>query len=162
MKEIPTTLLVVSVALVRKDGHVLMQRRPAHRQHGGLWEFPGGKVEPGEGPAAALVREIDEELGLALDPADLAPVAFADDGTGAGTGGGGAGMVLLLFVCRRWQGDPRAEPGAEIGWFAPADLAALAMPPLDVPLAAALVARAAGNVLPSQGDAPKCPSPTHP
>lgn len=127
-------LTVVALALIDKAGLVLMQRRPVHRAHGGLWEFPGGKVEPGEGTRAALVREIDEELGLALAAEDLVPVSFA-----AREGGEGEPpLVLLLYACRTWQGSPVCEPGAELLWASLDDIAALAMPPLDVPLAGAL------------------------
>jgi len=105
MEEKPTTpeqavLTVVALALIDEAGLVLMQRRPAHRTHGGLWEFPGGKVEPGEGTRAALVREIEEELGLTLAADALVPVGFA-----AREGSEGEPpLVLLLYACRAWQG----------------------------------------------------------
>lgn len=125
--------LVVAVALIDEDGRVLMQRRPEGKQHAGLWEFPGGKVEPGESMAAAAVREIDEELGLALAADALAPVSFAE------SGGAGRGIALLLFLARQWRGVPECRDASALGWFAPGDLDDLAMPPLDIPLAAALV-----------------------
>ena len=135
MAEKPTILTVVALALIDASGHVLMQQRPADRAHGGLWEFPGGKVEPGEGPRAALIREIAEELGIVVAEADLTPLSFA-----ARENAGGEGpLVLLLYVCRTWQGTPVCEPGAALGWTLPEGLAALPMPPLDVPLAAALL-----------------------
>jgi 8-oxo-dGTP diphosphatase len=137
----PTWLIVVALALVDEGGRVLMQRRPEHRAHGGLWEFPGGKVEPGEGPSGALVREAAEELGIVLAEADLAPLSFAASPPGEGN----RPILLLLYVCRRWQGDPVCEPGALLQWTHPADLAALPMPPLDVPLAAALEAALTGS-----------------
>lgn len=131
----PTLLLtVVALALLDHNDRVLMQRRPQSRAHGGLWEFPGGKVEPGEGPAAALVREIAEELAIAVDTADLVPLTFAANPEGEGQ----RSLVLLLYTCRRWHGDPVPEPGAELQWVNSPALSALAMPPLDVPLAAAL------------------------
>jgi 8-oxo-dGTP diphosphatase len=139
MEEKPTTpeqavLTVVALALIDEAGLVLMQRRPAHRTHGGLWEFPGGKVEPGEGTRAALVREIEEELGLTLAADALVPVSFA-----AREGSEGEPpLVLLLYACRAWQGTPVCEAGAGLLWTSPDDIAARAMPPLDVPLAAAL------------------------
>lgn len=134
MTALPTLLTVVALALVDDTGRVLMQRRPEERAHGGLWEFPGGKVEPGEGPAAALVREIAEELSIAIDARDLEPFTFA-----ASAGEAGARqMVLLLYTSRRWEGVPVPEPGAELLWLHVDALSALSMPPLDVPLAAAL------------------------
>ncbi len=126
-------MIVVAVALIASDGRVLMQRRPAHARHGGLWEFPGGKVEPGEGLAAAAVREIDEELGITLAREALVPVTFAE-----GAGGEGPGIMLALFAARDWAGAPQCRAASALGWFAPGDIAALAMPPLDVPLARAL------------------------
>lgn len=134
METKPTLLTVVALALIDCADRVLMQRRPQSRAHGGLWEFPGGKVEPGEGPAAALVREIAEELAIAVDAADLAPLTFAANPEGEGL----RPLVLLLYTCGRWLGDPVPEPGAELQWVDSPALSALAMPPLDVPLAAAL------------------------
>lgn len=134
MEAPPTLLTVVALALIDSADRVLMQRRPQSRAHGGLWEFPGGKVEPGEGPAAALVREIAEELAIAVDVADLAPLTFAATPEGEGQ----RPLVLLLYTCLRWRGDPVPEPGAELQWVNSPALSALAMPPLDVPLAAAL------------------------
>ncbi|MEO0033174.1 MAG: hypothetical protein RIS94_2932 [Pseudomonadota bacterium] len=129
---LPAAIPVVALALVDSSGRVLMQRRPAHKQHGSLWEFPGGKIEPGEGPRAALVREIAEELALVIGAQDLAEVAFsASEGPPA--------VLLLLYMTRHWQGEPRClEPGAEIAWVDASALSALAMPPLDVPLVEAL------------------------
>lgn len=138
---------VVAVALLKPDGQVLMQQRPRAKEHGGLWEFPGGKIEPGETAETALVREIAEELGLQLDPAHLEPLTFASSGgikgqAGGQTGrqtteptGGAPGIVLLLYTCRTWQGEPQNLDAEAIGWFAPEKLASLPMPPLDVPLA---------------------------
>lgn len=120
-----STVLVVAAALVRDDATVLMQRRPAGKQHGGLWEFPGGKLEPGEGAAAALARELAEELAITVDPGDCVPLGFAADNR----------LVLLLYGCRRWRGEPSASDGAAIAWIAPDRFADIAMPPLDVPLA---------------------------
>lgn len=135
MEDGPTLLAVSAMALIDPAGRVLMQRRPENRAHGGLWEFPGGKLEAGEGPAEALVREIAEELGIAIREADLTPVSFA-----ASEGAGRRPLVLLLYACRRWEGDPVAEPGAALQWTSIDQFSALAMPPLDVPLAAALTA----------------------
>ena len=132
MKRIPTMLEVVAVALTDVDGRTLLQRRRADRQHGGLWEFPGGKVEAQETAIAALIREVDEELGVRLDPADLTWLAQAEDAA--------AGLVISLYTCRCWQGAVQCLDAEAIGWFAPHELGALPMPPLDVPLAKALKA----------------------
>ena len=131
MAEIPTWQLVVAGALARDDGRWLMHRRPAHKQHGGLWEFPGGKVEAGENPANALVRELHEELGIAVTAESLAPAAFAQTPPDHG----GVAIVILLYTVTRWVGDPRAlEPGAGLAWLLPGELATLNRPPLDVAL----------------------------
>ncbi|NBC35806.1 NUDIX domain-containing protein [Novosphingobium sp. FSY-8] len=130
-------LAVVAVALIGADGQVLMQRRPEGRQHGGLWEFPGGKVEPGESPHQAAARELTEELGVSVPLAALAPVTFAAHPEPPA---GGRAVTLMLFAARDWQGVPRAIDAAEIGWFAPHDVPALTMPPLDYPLADGLIA----------------------
>lgn len=127
------TMLVVAVALTNAEGLVLVAQRPGGKQHAGLWEFPGGKVEMGEGPRAALVRELREELGIAVEPLALDPVAFSES---TGT----RHLVLLLYRCRSWEGEPRALDAAAIRWIAPDALADLPMPPADYPLAAALVA----------------------
>ena len=125
-------LEVVALALIDQSGRVLMQRRPANRQHGGLWEFPGGKLEAGETPVFGLIREIEEELGLGLAEPDLHWLAQARDPA--------AGIVINLYRCRRWGGDPQCLDAQVIGWFAPAELDGLAMPPLDWPLAEAVKA----------------------
>lgn len=138
MKKISTLLLVVAVALIGDGGRVLMQKRRSGSMHGGLWEFPGGKVEAGETPEQAALREIEEELGVRPDPAGLGPLSFAsgflppDDGSGRP-------LVILLYTCRSWQGRPSCRDAEEICWFAPSDLPRLAMPPLDYPLAEALI-----------------------
>ena len=122
---------VVAAALFDARGHVLVQQRRSG-QHAGLWEFPGGKVEPGERCAAALARELAEELGIVAPPDDLAPLGYSIDN------GGRAELLLLLFACRRWTGTPRAFVAGALRWVEPAALTALPMPPADVPLAAAL------------------------
>lgn len=137
MPKISTPLLVAAAALIAGDGRVLMQRRRLGSEHGGLWEFPGGKLEPGEAPESALVREIDEELGIALDRDALVPLAFAS--STAGQAEAEPGLVILLYTCRGWQGVPVCHDGEEIRWFAFDELAGLAMPPLDYPLAEALI-----------------------
>ena len=130
MENLPTVIPVVAVALVRKDGRVLMQQRPFGKAHGGLWEFPGGKVDAGESLDSALIREIDEELGIDLDADALAPLTFAAFA--------GEPIVILLYTCGQWRGEPKCLEGEAIGWFAPEELEGLKMPPLDVPLVKAL------------------------
>lgn len=129
-------LWVAAVAMVDEAGRVLMQQRLAGGAHGGLWEFPGGKLEDGEAPEQAAVRELHEELGVVIDPADLAPIGFAS----GRTAGGDAlrPLLILLYASRRWSGSPSARAAAQLAWYRPADLHALAMPPLDYPLAHAL------------------------
>ena len=127
-------LLVAAAALVDADRRILVQRRPADAAHGGLWEFPGGKLEAGEGAAAALVRELDEELAIGVDPVDCVPLAFATGDTGDRP------LILLLFVCRRWRGAPTPLPGAALRWVEPLALHGLAMPPADRPLIGPIVA----------------------
>lgn len=130
MANFPTWLAVVAGALRRADGCWLMHRRPAHKHHGGLWEFPGGKVEADEYPSLALVRELQEELRISVEPADLVPAAFAQETPGSVDGA----IVILLYIVERWEGEPIPEEGGEIGWFTPQEIFALDMPPLDVAL----------------------------
>ena len=130
MKEFPTIIPVVAAALLSDSGRVLLQQRQACRGHGGLWEFPGGKVEPGESLDLALRREIAEELGIVLDPAGLEPLSFAARP--------GDPHVVLLYTCRAWTGELQCLDAAALGWFTGAELAALPLVPLDVPLARAL------------------------
>jgi 8-oxo-dGTP diphosphatase len=128
--EKPTWIAVVAVALEDSEGRILMQRRPLGKAHGGMWEFPGGKVEPDETPRAALVREVNEELALALDPTALTPACFADGRREDGK----KTIVILLYSSRTWFGVPRSLEGGECGWFTRAEIAQLAMPPLDYEL----------------------------
>ena len=125
-------LLVAAAALVDIDGRVLIAERPAGRSMAGLWEFPGGKVQEGETPEAALVRELQEELGSDTRQSCLAPVAFAshayDD----------FHLLMPLFACRTWQGQPHGREGQRLAWVKPARLADYTMPPADVPLIALL------------------------
>lgn len=122
------TMMVVAAALVDAEGRVLLQQRSSHRAMAGLWEFPGGKVEPGELPEAALVRELEEELGVAIDAASLVPAAFASAPLGE------RHMILLLYICRAWRGTPRPLDAAALRWARPTQMTALAMPPADIPL----------------------------
>ena len=137
MAAISTVIPVVAVALIGSDGRVLMQQRRFKAMHGGLWEFPGGKVEPSESPESALLREIDEELGIRIDSQSLIATAFASDP--ALPPAPRVPHVILLYTCRRWDGEPRCLDGEQIAWVQPGDLAGLAMPPLDYPLARQLV-----------------------
>lgn len=134
MQNNPTLIWVVAVALVDPMERVLMQRRPAEKAHGGLWEFPGGKVEGAETLETALIREIEEELAIRLDQTALAPLSFAATD--------GQPHVVLLYTCRQWHGTAICQEGGEAGWFTAGELDALDMPPLDRPLA-----RAVQNVL---------------
>jgi len=130
--------LVVAVALWREDGMVLLQQRRADRQHGGLWEFPGGKVELGESPPAAAIREIAEELAITLLQDSLEPISFASSAASDRP------LTILLYLCRAWKGTPQCLDAAQIRWVAPAAISALPMPPLDYPLARALLRHTQG------------------
>lgn len=122
------TILVVAAALVDGEGRVLLQQRRPDRPLGGLWEFPGGKVESSELPEAALIRELNEELGIETDRACLAPAAFASDDLE------GRHLLLLLYICRKWKGEPRPLDASALKWVRPHQMFALAMPPADKPL----------------------------
>jgi len=126
-------LLVVAAALIDGEGRVLLQQRPPGKPMAGLWEFPGGKIEPGESPEAALARELHEELGITLSVEDLRPIAFASEPLG------GRHLLLLLYTIRRWEGAPQAHHATELRWVPPAAMRDLPMPPADVPLVEALV-----------------------
>ena len=125
--------VVSAVALIDRRRRVLLQKRAAGAEHGGLWEFPGGKLEPGETAAAAAVRELAEELAVLIAPESLVPLSFA-----SGLQRSGRPIVLLLYACRRWQGEPICRHAQAIAWFAADALESLEMPPLDVPLIAAV------------------------
>ncbi|MCJ2188255.1 NUDIX domain-containing protein [Novosphingobium sp. 2638] len=118
-----------------------MQQRRFAAVHGGLWEFPGGKLEPGERPETAAVRELEEELGVRIDAAALETVGFASGITAASkdnTESAQRPLVILLYACRTWQGVPDARDAEAIAWVRPDAIASLEMPPLDYPLAEAL------------------------
>ena len=129
---VPALLMVVAAALIRSDGTVLVQLRPAGKQLAGLWEFPGGKIEMGESPEAALVRELREELGIEVAVEALSPVTFASEALA------GRHLVLMLYAVRTWQSDPQALEASALRWVTAEAMAALPMPPADVPLVAAL------------------------
>ncbi|WP_374642890.1 (deoxy)nucleoside triphosphate pyrophosphohydrolase [Tabrizicola sp.] len=122
------TLLVSAVALVDADGRVLLAQRPEGKSLAGLWEFPGGKVEPGETPEVALIRELKEELDIDTWSSCLAPLTFAshsyDD----------FHLLMPLFICRRWQGTVRPTEGQTLAWVRPNALRDYPMPPADIPL----------------------------
>lgn len=121
-------LLVVAVALVDPDGRVLVSERPPGKQLAGLWEFPGGKIEPGERPEETLIRELREELGITVEEACLAPLTFASHAYPD------FHLLMPLYVCRRWGGTPRSLEGQALKWVRPKALRDLAMPPADAPL----------------------------
>lgn len=121
-------LLVAACALVDADGRVLIAQRPEGKQLAGLWEFPGGKVEPGETPAEAVVRELAEELGVTTQIACLAPLTFASHSYET------FHLLMPLFVCRRFTGTARGLEGQSIKWVRPKDMRSYPMPPADEPL----------------------------
>ena len=121
-------VIVVAAALVDGDGRLLVQRRPEGKPMAGLWEFPGGKLEAGETPEAALVRELAEELAIDVEAACLAPACFASDTLGD------KHLLLLLYVCRKWRGTPQAVHASALRWVRPVELYSLDMPPADLPL----------------------------
>jgi 8-oxo-dGTP diphosphatase len=124
---------VVAVALVDSDGRVLLAQRPPGKQLAGLWEFPGGKLEPGERPEEALIRELNEELGITVKAPCLAPLTFAshayDD----------FHLLMPLYVCRKWEGFAQSREGQALKWVRPKALRDYPMPPADAPLIPHLV-----------------------
>jgi len=128
---------VVAGALSASEDTWLMQCRPLEKDHGGLWEFPGGKVEHAEIPVKALIRELREELGIEVRADDCEPVGFAETQGGEGQ----PPIVILLYNLKHWSGEPRSLEGARIGWFGRDEIAGLNKPPLDSELAKALFAR---------------------
>ncbi|MFP5296058.1 MAG: (deoxy)nucleoside triphosphate pyrophosphohydrolase [Alphaproteobacteria bacterium] len=130
MSEPLKTVLVVAVALVDADGRVLIAQRPEGKQLAGLWEFPGGKVEPGERPEAALIRELKEELGIDVKEACLAPFVFTSHAYES------FHLLMPLYLCRRWSGTVQAREHAALKWVRPNRLRDYPMPPADEPLVA--------------------------
>ena len=122
------TIMVSAVALIDRDGRVLLAKRPEGKTMAGMWEFPGGKIEVGETPEAALIRELEEELGINTAESCLAPISFAshryDD----------FHLIMLVFVCRKWEGTPQPREGGELVWVRAARLRDYEMPPADLPL----------------------------
>ncbi|HAQ45725.1 MAG: 8-oxo-dGTP diphosphatase MutT [Paracoccaceae bacterium] len=121
-------VLVSAVALIDVDGRVLLAQRPEAKSLAGLWEFPGGKVEAGETPEAALIRELQEELGIDTWASCLAPLTFASHNYPD------FHLLMPLFACRRWHGIPHGREGQAIAWVKPQDLRKYPMPPADLPL----------------------------
>jgi 8-oxo-dGTP diphosphatase len=136
-RSVSRLLLVAAAALIDTNGRVLITQRPAHKQMAGLWEFPGGKVETGEAPEHALVRELKEELALSVEPEALEPFAFASHAYE------GFHLLMPLYVCARWAGEARLDPDAAqaMAWASPRELRAYAMPPADVVLVERLIER---------------------
>ena len=122
------TLLVSAVALIDIEGRVLLAQRPEGKSMAGLWEFPGGKIEPGETPEAALIRELEEELGISTWSSCLAPLTFASHSYGT------FHLLMPLLACRKWDGIPQAREGQTLKWVRPQDLRSYPMPAADIPL----------------------------
>ena len=123
----PEMLIVSAVALIDIDGRVLLSKRPGEKVLGGLWEFPGGKLEPNEKPEEALMRELYEELGIGTQKSCLAPLTFSYCDYEK------FDLILLLFVCRKWEGQVQAREGQELKWVFPNDIQKFPMPEADKP-----------------------------
>lgn len=131
-------LLVVAAALYDAQGRVLLCQRPEGKPMAGLWEFPGGKIDDGETPEAALVRELDEELGIKVNPEDLKPITFASHSYRT------FHLLMPLYACSLWRGAPRAREGQAFAWVEPNQLKGYPAPTADVPLFEVLSRRAMG------------------
>ena len=130
----PKLVLVAACALIDADGRVLLAQRPEGKAMAGLWEFPGGKVEPGERPEQSLIRELKEELGISVSEDCLAPLTFASHSYPD------FHLLMPLYVCRRWEGTVTATEGQQLAWARPNRLRDYEMPPADVPLISHLIA----------------------
>lgn len=128
MEKNPTYLFVAAAALIDQSGRILVQKRPEGKPMAGLWEFPGGKVEAGETPEAALVRELEEELGIGVKEPDIEPVAFASEAVED------QHLILLLYICRKWTGDIQSAESLDMQWLPVEAIQDLPMPPADGPL----------------------------
>ena len=129
----PPILLVVACALVDADQRVLIAERPAGKALAGLWEFPGGKLQPGEGPETCLIRELKEELGITVEAPCLAPLTFASHAYQC------FHLLMPLFICRKWTGIAAPLEGQRLAWVRPGKLRDYPMPPADEPLIPALI-----------------------
>jgi 8-oxo-dGTP diphosphatase len=125
-------ILVAAVALLNEEGKVLLAKRPPGRPLAGLWEFPGGKVDPGEDPETTLIRELMEELGIEIARADLVPLTFVSHAYPE------FHLLMPLYLCKRWEGDIAAQENQELLWVKPDELRLYDMPPADEPLKASL------------------------
>lgn len=132
-------VLVSAAALIDGEGRVLIAQRPAEKTLGGLWEFPGGKIEPGESPETALIRELKEELDVSVSAADLEPFTFVSYAYAA------FHLFMPLYLVRAWQGAPRAVEAQALAWAKPTALAAYPMPPADKPLLDKLIVHFGGR-----------------
>jgi 8-oxo-dGTP diphosphatase len=122
------TVLVSAAALIDRDGRVLLAQRPPGKSMAGLWEFPGGKVEPGETPETALIRELKEELGIDTWQSCLAPLTFASHSYPD------FHLLMPLYACRKWDGQPESVENQQLKWVRPGNLKDFPMPPADIPL----------------------------
>ncbi|MEH6716743.1 (deoxy)nucleoside triphosphate pyrophosphohydrolase [Parasphingorhabdus flavimaris] len=128
MEKNPTYLFVAAAALVDEKGRILVQKRPKGKPMAGLWEFPGGKVESGETPELALIRELREELNISVEKQDIEPLAFASEPLAE------KHLILLLYLCRRWTGQVESPEALDLQWLPVTEIDGLTMPPADGPL----------------------------
>jgi 8-oxo-dGTP diphosphatase len=135
----PPLVLVAACVLLHSDGRILIAKRPPGRPLAGLWEFPGGKVEGGESPEHALIRELAEELGIDIAAVDLSPLTFASHAYPD------FHLLMPLFLCMHWRGQPTPHEGQELAWVKPTELGSYAMPPADEPLKVVLPALLSKN-----------------